>query len=70
MSGTKTGAAKAVKTVLKTYGLDHFKRIGKKGGQKCGIEKGFALMTPEQRAECGRKGGKISKRGKATKHDN
>ena len=67
MVGTKAGAAKAVKRVLEIHGKDFYKNIGKKGGEKLGVIKGFALMTPEQRAECGRKGGAKSKRGKAKK---
>lgn len=70
MAGTKAGAAKAVKRILEIYGKDFYKNIGKKGGERCGIEKGFALMKPEKRSECGRKGGTKSKRGKAKIHDN
>lgn len=68
MSGTKAGGIKAAKTVKEIHGDDFYKLIGRKGGLKRGIAKGFALMTPEKRAECGRIGGSISRRGKA-KHD-
>lgn len=69
MSGTKEGAKKSVKKILELYGKDFYKETGRKGGSKLGAKKGFALMTPKQRSECGRKGGKISKRGKAKKKD-
>ena len=32
MPGTKAGAKKAIKTKLAKYGKNHFKEIGKKGG--------------------------------------
>ena len=68
MSGTKAGGMKAAKTIKQQFGKEFYQNIGRKGGLKRGIAKGFALMTPEKRAECGRIGGMISRRGKA-KHD-
>jgi hypothetical protein len=65
MAQTKAGAAKAREVVYAKYGRDYFKRIGAMGGSVTGIEKGFALMTIEERAELGRRGGLKSKRGKA-----
>ena len=65
MSGTKAGAQKARTTNVKKYGEDFYKEIGKIGGSrgaKDGAIKGFAAMTPEKRAEAGRKGGTISRR--------
>ena len=68
MAGTKAGAAKAVKTCMAKHGKDFYKLIGAKGGRN-GHTGGFCSMTPEQRSECGRKGGRISKRGKAKKYE-
>lgn len=67
MGGTKAGGLKAKETNLKRNGKDFYKRIGSLGG-KVGGMKGFAL-NPELAKRAGRKGGKISKRGKA-KHEN
>ena len=67
MGGTKAGGLKAKETNLKRNGKDFYKRIGALGG-KVGGMKGFAL-NPELAKRAGRKGGKISKRGKA-KHEN
>ncbi len=63
---TKEGGQKVRKTIEEKYGRDFWKRIGSKGGRATGM-KGFAL-NPELAREAGRKGGKISKRGKAS-HD-
>lgn len=65
MAGTKAGGAKCRDTNLKKYGKDYYKHIGSKGGKWCG-PKGFAL-DPERAKNAGRKGGLISKRGKAKK---
>lgn len=67
MSGTKSGGIKARETNYKRNGKDFYKRIGHKGGSICGIKKGFAL-NPELAKKAGKKGGKISKRGKS-KHE-
>lgn len=63
MSGTKEGGIKARKTIYERNGKDFYKVIGKKGGSVTGIKKGFA-SNPELAKEAGRKGGKISRRGK------
>ena len=68
MVGTKAGGMKAAITNKRLYGEDFYKRNGAKGGRN-GHTGGFYAMTPERRAECGRKGGTISRRGKA-KNDN
>lgn len=68
MAGTKAGAAKAVKTCMAKHGKDFYKLIGAKGGRN-GHTGGFASMSPERRSECGRKGGRISKRGKAKNYE-
>lgn len=68
MSGTRKGGMKTKETIIKYYGKDFFKEIGHKGGSVSGIAKGFALMPKEKVQEAGRKGGKISKRGKSKKN--
>lgn len=65
MAGTKAGGRKCRDTNLRKYGADYYKRMGSKGGKWCG-PKGFAL-DPERAKTAGRKGGLISKRGKAKK---
>ena len=67
MAGTKEGGLKACKTNYEKHGKDFYKRIGSKGGKKGGM-KGFAL-NPELAKIAGRKGGLLSKRGKAKKHE-
>lgn len=65
MVGTKAGGLKAAATNKAKRGEDFFKVIGRKGGLVCGA-KGFALNR-ELAREAGRKGGLISRRGKAKK---
>ena len=64
MSGTKEGGIKARNTNYEKNGKDFYKRIGSLGGRVSGIKKGFAL-NPELASKAGKKGGRISKRGKA-----
>lgn len=64
MAGTKAGGIKAGKTNKLLHGKDFYARIGAIGGRN-GHTGGFASMSPEKIKECGRKGGKKSKRGKA-----
>lgn len=64
MSGTKEGGRKCRNTNLARYGADYYKEMGRKGGLVCGTKKGFAA-NPELARIAGRKGGKISRRGKA-----
>lgn len=64
MPGTKEGGIKARKTNYERNGKDFYKRIGSLGGRVSGIKKGFALNL-ELAVKAGRKGGRISKRGKA-----
>lgn len=66
MSGTKSGGIKASITNKAKHGDDFYARIGHKGGKWCGM-KGFALNI-ERAKSAGRKGGLISRRGKAKKH--
>ena len=68
MAGTKAGGLKARETNIKLHGIDFYKRIGRMGG-KAGdpSKKGFASNI-ERAKKAGAKGGKISKRGPAKKH--
>lgn len=66
MAGTVAGGKKAALTNRKKYGSDFYQRIGRQGGQN-GHTGGFASMDREKVAECGRKGGMISRRGPAKK---
>lgn len=68
MAGTKEGGLKACKTNYEKHGKDFYRNIGRKGGSKTG-KKGFAL-NPELAKIAGRRGGLISKRGKAKKNEN
>ena len=63
MAGSVTGGKKTAKTNIEKYGPNYYKETGRLGGIKC-VPKGFAMMTPEKRAEAGRKGGTISRRSK------
>lgn len=64
MAGTKAGGIKAAETNLRRD-PNFYVRIGSIGG-KNGHTGGFAA-NPELAREAGRKGGRISKRGKAIK---
>lgn len=65
MAGTKESGIKVKQTLYQKYGEDYFKEMGRKGGKAKSPLKGFG--SSHQRAvEAGRKGGKISKRGKHT----
>ena len=63
MAGTKAGGLKATATNIERYGKDFYKEMGRKGG-KAGNTGGFAT-NPELAKIAGRKGGLISRRGKA-----
>ena len=63
MAGTKIGGIKCAITNKERHGQDFYKLIGAKGG-KNGHTGGFASNHDLAR-EAGRKGGRISKRGKA-----
>lgn len=66
MSATIAGGKKAAISNKERYGEDFYSKIGKKGGSTPTTKpKGYAAMTPEQRREAGKKGGSVSKRGKA-----
>lgn len=62
MSGTTAGGKKASLTNKQLHGEDFYQRIGRIGGQN-GHTGGFA-SNHELAKEAGRKGGRISKRGK------
>lgn len=65
MAGTKAGGLKACKAIYKKHGKDFYKRIGAIGGHN-GHTGGFA-SNPELARIAGRKGGLISRRGKAVR---
>lgn len=65
MPGTREGGLKAAATNKQRYGNAFYQGIGKVGGTKS-RGGGFA-KDPELAREAGRKGGKISRRGKSTK---
>ena len=77
MSGTKAGGAKARNTNYERHGEDFYARIGKKGGMN-GRTGGFFSnkggtdgLTGRERAKvAGRKGGLISRKGKANETKN
>ena len=64
MSGNKAGGKKAAATNKQRYGDLFYQEIGRIGGQN-GHTGGFAANR-ELAATAGRKGGRISRRGKAT----
>lgn len=74
MAGTRDGGAKAAATNKTKYGSDFYAKIGAKGGMK-GKTGGFASnkkgtdgLTGRERARlAGSKGGKLSRRTKASK---
>jgi len=63
MAGNKEGARKAALTNIKKYGKDFYKEIGSRSWDDPTRSRktGFALLSPEKRAELGRKGGKKKK---------
>ena len=61
MAGTIEGGRRAAATNKSKHGEDYYKSIGGKGG-RAKVPKGFAVTGLA--AEAGRKGGRISKRGK------
>lgn len=67
MAGNIEGGRKAAATNKEKYGKDFYAEIGRKGGRN-GHTGGFAA-NPELARIAGRKGGRISKRGKAYADD-
>lgn len=65
MAGNKIGGQRAAASIKRLYGDDFYVRIGKKGGQN-GHTGGFTANSELARI-AGRKGGLISRRGKAKK---
>jgi general stress protein YciG len=63
MAGTIAGGQKAASTNKTKYGKDFYARIGQMGG-KLGRTGGF-YANRELAREAGRKGGRISRRGKS-----
>lgn len=64
MAGTKAGGQKAAETNKSKHGSDFYAKIGAKGGKK-GHTGGFYANRDLARA-AGAKGGRISRRTKAT----
>jgi general stress protein YciG len=64
MAGTKAGGEKAAKKNKELYGKDFYANIGARGGRK-GRTGGFAANRELARI-AGAKGGRISRRSKAT----
>jgi general stress protein YciG len=64
MAGTKAGGVKAAQTNKSRHGKDFYAKIGAKGG-KIGTTGGFAANRELARV-AGAKGGRISRRRKAT----
>ena len=64
MAGTKAGGQKAAATNKAKHGTDFYAKIGRKGGQN-GRTGGFAA-NPELARIAGAKGGRISRRRKAS----
>lgn len=64
MAGTKAGGQKAAATNKARHGSDFYAKIGQKGGQN-GRTGGFAA-NPELARIAGAKGGRVSRRRKAT----
>lgn len=65
MSGTLTGGKLAAETNKKRHGSDFYREIGRKGGLK-GTTGGF-YANRELAREAGKIGGRLSRRGSATK---
>ena len=68
MAGTKTGGIKARETNKSKYGDNYYANIGRKGGSKSRPETRYFHLHPEFAKIVGKKGGQISKRGKANEH--
>ena len=65
MAGTIAGGKKAAATNKAKHGEDFYTRIGKKGGMNS--HTGGFYANPELARIAGRKGGRISRRGKSKK---
>ena len=67
MAGTTAGGKKAAATNKKNHGANFYAEIGRKGGKKSHPATRYFAMHPEVAKNAGAKGGRISRRGKATK---
>ena len=65
MSGTSAGGKKTAIKNKQKHGDDFYSRLGKKGGLVKHPKTRWFALHPELAKISGRKGGKISKRGKA-----
>ena len=68
MAGTKEGGKKTALKNKQLHGEDYYSRLGKKGGSVKHPETRWFTLNPELASKYGKKGGKISKRGKANEH--
>ena len=64
MTGTKAGGLKAAATTKSKHGKDFYKNIGKIGGSAYHKWR-YLEINPDFAAKIGKKGGTISRRGKA-----
>lgn len=62
MTGTKAGGIKAHNTNLEKYGIDFYKKIGKKGGSAFRETPRWFALHPNLAKTAGAKGGKNSTR--------
>ncbi len=68
MAGTTKGGYRARNTNRERHGSDFYQRIGAQGGKR---SRGGGFAADRERArEAGRRGGRVSRRGKAKKKAN
>ena len=65
MAGTKSGGKKCAMKNKELHGEDYYSRLGKMGGAVSHPKTRWFSLHPELASKYGKKGGKISKRGKA-----
>lgn len=65
MSGTKLGGLKAAAKNKQLYGESFYKTIGRKGGQQNHPETRYFHINRQAAREAAKKGGIVSRRGKA-----
>ena len=68
MAGTQAGGRKTAITNKEKHGDDYYARLGKKGGSVKHPETRWFTLYPELAKKAGKKGGKISKRGKTNEY--
>lgn len=67
MAGSKEGGIKAAQTNKERYGDSFYAKLGSKGGS-AKVSKGFAKMDIDRVKECGRIGGRLGKRKRASEY--